>query len=120
MSKRETTSARDELALVLANAQRFRNGSSMLPSADHVSRLALDDADAVLAAGYSKPRTITTVAELDDLPEGAVVLDPLETVAICIGRGLWTMGGDEYTAEELADDWLTFPATVLHEPEPAK
>lgn len=47
-------SARDELALVLANAQRFRNGSSALPSADHVSRLALDDADAVLAAGYRK------------------------------------------------------------------
>jgi len=50
--------AREELALVLANAQRFRNGSSMLPSAAHVSRLALDDADAVLAAGYSKPKVI--------------------------------------------------------------
>jgi len=65
--------AREELALVLANAQRFRNGSSMLPSAAHVSRLALDDADAILAAGYSKPRTITTEAELESLPVGSVI-----------------------------------------------
>lgn len=32
-------------------------------------------ADAILAAGYSKPRTITTAEELDALPEGSAVLD---------------------------------------------
>ena len=30
-------------------------------------------ADALLAAGYSKPRTITTVEELDALPENTVI-----------------------------------------------
>lgn len=32
-------------------------------------------ADSILAAGYSKPRTITTVEELDALPAGSVVLE---------------------------------------------
>lgn len=32
-------------------------------------------ADAILAAGYRKPREVTTAAELDALPVGSVVLD---------------------------------------------
>lgn len=31
--------------------------------------------DVILAAGYRKPRTVTTVEELDALPVGSVVLD---------------------------------------------
>jgi len=33
-----------------------------------------DCADAVLAAGYHKPRTITTIEELEALPEGSVLI----------------------------------------------
>ena len=34
-----------------------------------------DYADALLAAGYRKPRTITTPEELDALPVGSIILD---------------------------------------------
>jgi len=37
-------------------------------------------AQQILAAGYSKPRTVTTSEELDALNEGAVVLDSDEWV----------------------------------------
>ena len=36
-----------------------------------------DLCDAILAAGYSKPRTITTVAELEALPGGSIIRDDL-------------------------------------------
>jgi len=105
--------AREELALVLANAQRFRNGSSMLPSAAHVSRLALDDADAVLAAGYSKPRTITTVEELDALPDGSMVMDSDPDALLKTDKGwLSVHDNDGYT---YPSRYVAFPATVLHE-----
>jgi hypothetical protein len=69
----------------------------------------------ILAAGYSKPRTITTVAELDALPENSVVLDGMGTVALQIGAGLWSMDGYEYTSVELVADSI-LPATVLYSP----
>lgn len=34
-----------------------------------------DQANALIAAGYAKPRTITTFEELDTLPDGAVIVD---------------------------------------------
>jgi hypothetical protein len=53
-------------------------------------------ADAVLAAGYSKPRTITTAEELDALGFEAVVIDPCGTPAVCVASGphgnQWTFG----------------------------
>jgi len=110
---------RDELALVLANAQRVRNGSSMLPSADHVSRLALDDADAVLAAGYSKPRTITTAEELDALDGSEAILrsrggDGFQWGADFMGRSGWFMHG---TMDPLTNTQVMrfAPFTVIHE-----
>jgi len=63
--------ARDELAqLIASTADEFcmlRTGDIPIAT-DHAA------ADAILAAGYTKPRTITTVEELDALPEGSVVL----------------------------------------------
>lgn len=52
----ETNTQRDELARLIS------------------SRHTMGAVDAILAAGYRKPRTITTVEELDALPVGSVVL----------------------------------------------
>jgi hypothetical protein len=83
----------------------------------------------ILAAGYRKPRTITTAKELDALPVGTVVrtsgdedrLDP----RIAVKTGFWTSESEWEVADsndfcldsgELDD----LPATVLYEPEAAK
>ena len=73
-------------------------------------------ADGLLAAGYRKPRTITTVEELDALPVGSVVMD----ADAYVGRKERDTGGSEwgvslhkYSKESRA---FTLPATVLWEP----
>ncbi len=71
---------------------------------------------AVLDAGYVKPRTITTVEELDGLAVGSVVLDRLD---ICYRlyndpahkEPVWCVVGE--LAPSSPRGWL--PATVLHE-----
>lgn len=92
MSKTTNAPERDELALTLANAQRVRNGSPELSSAEQVSRIALDDADAILAAGYRKPRAVTTPEELDALSNGSSVL--------CLDAA-----GEGHPAQKHADGW---------------
>jgi len=120
-------SARDELALVLANAQRLRNGSSILPSAARVSRLALDDADAILAAGYRKPQAITTAEEIRELPALTIVVYDdtstgglLQTYVVpddgtvmfkdCGEFHLMTFGGDYIDAKD-----MPLPLTAVYE-----
>lgn len=73
-------------------------------------------ADELLAAGYRKPRQVTTVEELDALPIGAMVLDAHGDVARRYRGGWRTM-----VSETDSDPWLTvpledatLPATVLH------
>lgn len=72
-------------------------------------------AGAILAAGYRKPRQVTTIEELDALPVGSVIL--------MLDRGyVYERTGDESTFPE--DDWASplhyvmdedfLPATVLH------
>lgn len=73
-------------------------------------------ADAVLAAGYRKPRTIDNFDELDDLPVGTVLLDRDGDVVQRF-RGGWRatineIGGDPWLSDTLEVD---LPATVLHE-----
>ena len=41
---------------------------------DDMANLASHQADVLLAAGYRKPRTITTAEELDNLPLGSVII----------------------------------------------
>ena len=74
---------------------------------------AYDIADGLLAAGYRKPRTITTAAELDALPAGAVILGR-DRVACQKEEipGLWDSAG-----ELISTDFVALPATVLHESE---
>lgn len=89
-------SAREELAGIIGGKLIMR--SSMT-----------ETADAILAAGYRKPRTITTAKELDALPEGSIVAGDWATYQLVLGS--WVTLGGPGTVQP------TLPATVLHEPE---
>ncbi|WP_341394046.1 hypothetical protein [Arthrobacter sp. G119Y2] len=80
----------------------------------------VEAAAALLAAGYRKPRTITTVEELDTLPVEAVVRSH---VGVVWEKGefpdepefpFWTTPG---TNHEYPASHISLPATVLWEPE---
>lgn len=71
---------------------------------------AEDIADAILAAGYRKPRTITTVEELDALPDDSVVLDEMDGPLIKVGSWFHS------PTDEMDSRSVIFPATVLYEP----
>lgn len=68
-------------------------------------------ADAILAAGYRKPRQVTTVEELDALPFGSVVLDADRATATRLDADYWEVAG---YASHFRIDAITLPATVLH------
>ena len=78
-------------------------------------------ADAILAAGYRKPRTITTVEELDELPNDTALRDAYGHVAVIYKGKL----GDrpylevQYAGTEEMDShygYIALPATVLYVP----
>ena len=107
-------SARDELALdiFLADNARQPEAEALVDweTALHITAgitYAHGIADGILAAGYSKPRTITTVEERDALREGSVVRDKDGDVIERLWGG-WYFG-DNNTVPNL-------PATVIHEP----
>lgn len=70
-------------------------------------------ADDVIGAGYTKPRTITTIEELVALRNGAAILDSDGDVAQKIA-GQWC----GYETGPLTDRSVSafLPATVLYEP----
>lgn len=82
-------------------------------------------ADALLAVGYSKPRTITTAKELDALPVGSVIrtsgIDFQTEARVAVKTGFW-MNESEWEVADAEDFCLDseelddLPATVLHEP----
>lgn len=121
--------ARDELALELfigdnANQPRetsiqdwtwFESARKAQGQVEHYKAMA----EHALAAGYRKPRTITTAEELDTLPVGSVVLDRTGDVARRFSGGWRTT-----VMEPDGSAWLSacmedadLPAKVLHEPE---
>lgn len=112
-------SDRDELAVILVNTQRARYGLPPRATTEHCSESCWAEADAILAAGWVKPRTITTVAELDALAVGSVVLSlayhsDVNGMAIVFQRwydGLWHRGAR--SGDTHPDNFL--PATVLYE-----
>ena len=65
---------------------------------------ALHEADVILAAGYRKPRTITTAEELDALAVGSVIRS---------GRGAIH---EKEVFSDYPDVVISLPATVLWEP----
>jgi hypothetical protein len=89
------------------------------PPEDAPSEHAGEYADAILAAGYRKPRQVTTAEELDalKLPCGSIVLDAAGDYGAMDARGNWR-NWTQHTwdgPDELAAVWFEFPVTVLHE-----
>lgn len=104
---------REELAELIARRRYAKNAR---PSIWITGRAALEVADAILAAGYSKPDAITTTEDLDALPTGAVVIDGAG--AGNIYRKLDRSDGIGWYEPGEALNWdsleLNLPATVLH------
>ena len=105
--------ARDELAAVIVEA--YGESPDLCPCEQD-----LDVADHILAAGYAKPRTIRTAAELEALPFGSAVQtsDDSDTVVLrAEGQLFRNQTGADLTATDL---WRfgTRPFTVIYEPEP--
>lgn len=61
------------------------------------------------------PRTITSVEELDALPNGSVILDADRATATRLDADYWEVAG---YASHFRIDAITLPATVLYEPLP--
>ena len=102
--------AREELAEIIQDCGEYIPGSH---ADDYVSPDKA--AEAILAAGYRKPRTVTTVEELDALPLGSVILDQ---VGLSLHRNAFTGWCSSNGAKEIPMDMLmqeALPATVLHE-----
>jgi len=110
-------SARDELAELIGSKLDRLFGSREFGPA----KQDFDLADELISAGYSKPRTITTVEELDALPAKSVILgragmplvsdgDKVEPWAsVCedpYGGPIWKNSAD-----------IALPATVIYSPE---
>ena len=78
----------------------------------------------ILAAGYRKPRTITTVDELDALAEGSVIRDAAGTIRerfndLETSPALWyRTGSGGYVLSGQFTWGKNLPATVLWEPQP--
>lgn len=76
-------------------------------------------ADAVLAAGYRRPRTITTTEELDALLFEAVILDSYGTAYVCLKHAPTENQWDcPALTNENMPSWAIVdhgPFTVLHE-----
>lgn len=77
-------------------------------------------AQGILAAGYRKPRTITTAAALEALPHGSAVQTSDESDTVVLKDGstdFRNQSGCELSATDL---WRygTRPFTVLYEPTP--
>lgn len=114
-------SERDELAKVIFNSNR---GNTQIDLQDDRrlkgSQLAWAgySADAILAAGYRRPRTVTTVEELDALPAGSMILDSDPDALLRTESAGWysVHDGDHIPYSSSA---ITLPATVLHEPDPS-
>jgi hypothetical protein len=99
-------SARDELAGLIEAAYDLNEGMATFDLLAH----------AILAAGYSKPRTITTAEELDALPNASLILDALnycrEAAQLTDGN-IWRSMGP---AAVRASREIPLPATVLYTP----
>lgn len=93
---------RDELAEIVGNSLVTRNSPKQT-------------ADEILAAGYRKPRTITTVEELDALPVGTIILDSDPDACMKVEGGRWRSIDDPEETFSTSGISGSLPATVMHE-----
>jgi len=104
--------ARDELENMIHDA--------IYPGGDRDDRMTwprsiFDTATAILAAGYRKPRTITTAEELDALPFEAVIRDADGHVLERWGHSEENLWVTVMVNAFIRRDQIALPATVLHE-----
>jgi len=104
--------ARDELAAVIVEA--YGESADACPCEQD-----LDVADHILAAGYSKPRTISTVEEIVELGRSAAILAANGTVWVHDGDHAqpWASVVEDTQGGPVWADGIdiSLPATVLHE-----
>lgn len=105
-------SERDELVQIIMSPESFDSGP---PSCGPNDLYAARTADAILAAGYRKPRVVTTAEELDALPAESVVLDPSTWLFRKREDGRYAVAG---SAVGYTSATINFPAIVLYEPQP--
>ena len=108
MSEREE---RDQLAQIIYDTLSGQYGDFSMPD---------DAAKAILAAGFRPPaRTVSTVEELDALPDRSVIVAADCAILQCVGSGQPDWDGNVWCDEE-ARWWgscdVDLPATVLYEP----
>lgn len=102
-------SARDELAGVVSASLDSIFGTRDFGPATQDYKLA----DALIAAGWVKHRTITTTDEVDALPDGSII-------RTCFGHAVTIYRAHRIlTAEGFHHVVQHGPATVLYEPEQA-
>ena len=109
-------SARDELAALLKSARwkYARLDPKDVYSGGMFEQTNEEVADAVLAAGYRKPRTITTAEELDALPDGSAVVD--KEGDVLTKHAHWWHSYE--TAPLMSRKVAKYgPLTVIHEPD---
>lgn len=104
--------ARDELADVFTGHPVGFGGFPKKLMRGHAQEIA----EAILAAGYRKPRTVTTTEELDAMPAGSIVLDMDPDALLKTHTGSWRSLLDPDGHFGSKD--ISLPATVLYEPEP--
>lgn len=99
MEPTTSTTARDELAQIIFDSRR-----PWVTKTEH-RLMEQQQADAIIAAGYRKTRTVSTVAELDTLPFESVITDSYGTPYVCERHRLdgtgneWCASGTSYLQE---------------------
>lgn len=118
---------RDALAKVIFLQQYPGSEGAWDAPGDYGKASWYERADAILTAGWRRPRTVTTVEELDALPVGSIVLEGNDSRPIETGFGFSVIPGvfhrfpqGWFVAAGLGESALEeieLPATVLFEPE---
>ncbi len=98
-----------ELAGVIADT--YLNNMGAGPLAPKLTNIDL--AEAILEAGYRKPRTVTTIEEIDALPEGTIILDSDPDAMLKDADGWRSLLVPDVKLKSFT---IGLPATVLHDP----
>ncbi len=106
-------SERDELAEIIQDVGEYIPGSHAEDYTDPTKA-----ADAIIAAGYRKPRTITLVEELRDIYAGTIIKDADTTVWAIDGGSDQFYPIEEGRGETYQDEDIALPAIVLWEETP--
>ena len=112
MTNTTDASERDVLAEIIDRGEHYYDTGS------HYELSATDAAHTVLAAGYRKPRTITTAEELDALPFESVIRDADSHLLERWGDGEEVFWATVMVNAFIARGDISLPVDVLWEPTP--